>query len=159
MKFDWELANRDQSSFLASEKEEEFILFSIWTEKIISSTAVAFFQGPLAGPNPLWPGCRLHAADRRHRQIRGVGTLPRGQGVRTWPAAAHAGLPALSARSVPLPPRISKKPCAAYLCRIHLFFAAEAPHLSERPRRASRAGRKGLESRKLPNRRRRYPKS
>ena len=87
--------------------------------------------------------------------IRGVGTLPRGQGVRTWPAAAHAGLPALSARSVPLPPRISKKPCAAYLCRIHLFFAAEAPHLSERPRRAGRAVRKGLESRQVPNRRRR----
>ena len=85
--------------------------------------------------------------------------LPRGQGVRTWPAAAHAGLPALSARSVPLPPRISKKPCAAYLCRIHLFFAAEAPHLSERPRRAGRAGRKGLESRQVPNRRRRYQKS
>lgn len=58
-------------------------------------------------------------------------------------------------RSVPLPSRISKKPCAAYLCRIHLFFAAEAPHLSERPRRAGRAVRKGLESRQVPNRRRR----
>ena len=39
--------------------------------------------------------------------------------------------------------------------RIHLFFAAEAPHLSERPRRAGRAVRKGLESRQVPNRRRR----